>query len=254
MSSARVDVTRVTRSPREEFSCDSRGGDARHARANAANAALGTQIDNPLTPDEWIARLATLPLIDQPGEGFHYGHSTDLLGFLLARLEGFAPLGMRDTGFAVPPEKRHRRAGWCGFDDEGRLSALSAAPGGHALAERPEGMTFESGGQGLWSTLEDYLVFARMLIGDNVSGAPLLRRETLALMTSNRGSARSQTEPPRHLSLLPEKGPRPAPTTSRVERACRRARFSGNPRSVGTAAARAAIRGRSRRKQTCGWT
>src|SRR5690606_17551737 len=66
--------------------------------------ALGPQIDNPLTPDEWIARLATLPLIDQPGAGFHYGHSTDLLGFLLARIEGtplstvleqrvFGPLG-----------------------------------------------------------------------------------------------------------------------------------------------------------------
>ena len=34
---------------------------------------LGAQIDNPLTPDEWIARLATLPLIDHPGAGFHYG-------------------------------------------------------------------------------------------------------------------------------------------------------------------------------------
>ena len=49
---------------------------------------LGPQIDNPLTPDEWIGRLATLPLIDQPGASFHYGVSTDLLGFLLARLEG----------------------------------------------------------------------------------------------------------------------------------------------------------------------
>ena len=52
---------------------------------------LGAQIDNPLTPDEWIARLATLPLIDHPGAGFHYGVSTDLLGFLIARIEG-APL------------------------------------------------------------------------------------------------------------------------------------------------------------------
>src|SRR5262249_37746057 len=130
-------------------------------------------IDNPLTPDAWIARLATLPLIDQPGAGFHYGHSTDLLGFLIARLERaplsavlqrrvFDPLGMRDTGFTVPPRKRERRAGLCGFDDEGRLTALSAAPGRQALDERPEGMTFEAGGQGLWSTLDDYLVFARM--------------------------------------------------------------------------------------------
>jgi CubicO group peptidase (beta-lactamase class C family) len=158
--------------------------------------ALGSQIDNPLTPDEWIARLATLPVIDQPGAGFHYGHSTDLLGFLLARLDGaplstvlerrvFGPLGMHDTGFTVPAAKRDRRAALCGFDNEGRLTTLTQAPGGHALAERPEDMTFESGGQGLWSTLDDYLALARMLLGDNPLATPLLRRETLATMTSN---------------------------------------------------------------------
>ena len=157
---------------------------------------LGTQIDNELTPDEWIARLSTLPLIDQPGTGFHYSVSTDLLGFLIARLERaplsavlnrrvFAPLNMRDTGFIVPREKRDRRASLCGFDDEGRLTTLTAAPGGHALNERPEAMTFESGGQGLWSTLDDYLAFARTLIGDGPSGVTLLRAETLAMMTSN---------------------------------------------------------------------
>ena len=155
--------------------------------------ALGTQIDNPLTPDEWVARLATLPLVDQPGARFHYGHSTDLLGFLLARLEGaplgsvlerrvFAPLRMRDTGFSVPAAKRDRRASLCGFDDEGTLTTLSTTPGGHALLERPDGMTFESGGQGLWSTLDDYPAFARTLIGD---GPSLLVPETLAMMTSN---------------------------------------------------------------------
>ena len=157
---------------------------------------LGTQIDNELTPDEWSARLSTLPLIDQPGTGFHYSVSTDLLGFLIARLERaplravlnrrvFAPLDMRDTGFIVPREKRDRRASLCGFDAEGRLTTLTAAPGGQALNERPEAMTFESGGQGLWSTLDDYLAFARTLIGDGPSGVTLLRAETLAMMTSN---------------------------------------------------------------------
>jgi len=157
---------------------------------------LGPQIDNTLAPDEWVGRLATLPLIDQPGAGFHYGGSTDLLGFLIARLDGtslgkvlerriFAPLGMRDTGFSVPRDKRGRRAGLCGFDAEGRPTALAALPGRHALEERPDDMTFESGGQGLWSTLDDYLAFARTLIGDTRNGTPLLRPETLAVMTSN---------------------------------------------------------------------
>ena len=167
--------------------------------ASAHEEMLGPQIDSPLTPDEWIGRLAALPLIDQPGAGFHYGLSTDLLGFLVARLDGarlgevlarrlFKPLGMRDTAFVVPDAQRHRRAGLCGFDHEGRLTALSCAPGGHALDERPDGMTFESGGQGLWSTLDDYLAFARMLIGDG-DGAPLLRRQTLAMITSNQLTA-----------------------------------------------------------------
>jgi CubicO group peptidase (beta-lactamase class C family) len=168
-------------------------GPIRRAYADA----LGGQIDNALTPDEWIGRLATLPLIDRPGGGFHYGHSTDLLGFLIARLEGaplgtvlqqriFTPLGMRDTGFTVPADKRARRASLCGFDDDGKLKTLTTSPGGHALAERPEDMTFESGGQGLWSTLDDYLVFARLFLGGGaVDGVRLLRPDTCAMMASN---------------------------------------------------------------------
>jgi CubicO group peptidase (beta-lactamase class C family) len=164
-------------------------------RANAE--ALGAQIDNPLSPDEWIARLGTVPLIDQPGAGFHYGVSTDLLGFLIARMEGttlgevlerriFAPLRMRDTGFVVTDERRTRAAGLCGFDEAGALIPLAATPGHHALKERPTGMTFEAGGGGLWSTLDDYLTFARLFVeGGTVDGTRLLRPETLAMMTSN---------------------------------------------------------------------
>ena len=164
---------------------------------DAHREALGGTLDNSLTPDQWIARLATLPLIDQPGAGFHYGHSTDLLGFLIARIEGaplasvlarrvFAPLGMSDTGFVVPSDKRSRRAGLCGFDDENHLIPLTATPGGHALADRPDDMTFESGGQGLWSTLDDYLAFARLFVGGGaVDGVRLLRPETLKRMASN---------------------------------------------------------------------
>jgi len=166
--------------------------------------ALGGEIDNALGPDDWIGRLATLPLIDQPGIGFHYGLSTDLLGFLIARLDDatlgavldrriFRPLGMRDTGFVVPREKRIRRAGLCGFDDDGTLTALTTTPGGHALAERPDDMTFESGGQGLWSTLDDYLAFVRLFTGNGaVDGVRLLRPETCRLMVSNQLTPRQR--------------------------------------------------------------
>jgi CubicO group peptidase (beta-lactamase class C family) len=165
--------------------------------ARACDEALGGQIDNALSPDEWIARLGTLPLIDQPGAGFHYGVSTDLLGFLIARLEDaplgkvleqrvFTPLGMRDTGFIVPREKRARRAGLCGFDAEGQLTSLTTTPGRQTIGERPDDMTFESGGGGLWSTLDDYLAFARIFLGaGEVDGVRLLRPETCAMMASN---------------------------------------------------------------------
>lgn len=179
----------------------------------ACAVTLGGQIDNSLSPDEWIARLATLPLVDQPGAGFHYGVSSDLLGFLLARLEGttlggvvrqrvFDPLGLHDTSFAVPHDKRDRRAALTGFDDAGRLTTLAVAPGGHALAERPDAMTFEGGGGGLWSTADDYLSFARLFVGGGaVDGVRVLRPETCALMTSNqltpaqRASARMFGQP-----------------------------------------------------------
>jgi CubicO group peptidase (beta-lactamase class C family) len=171
----------------------------------AYSDALGRDIDNELSPDEWIARLAQLPLVDQPGNGFHYGNSTDLLGFLAARIEDaplgdvlqrrvFAPLGMKDTGFTVPVEKRSRRAGLCGFNDDGRLTALKTVPGGHTLPERPDGMTWVSGGQGLWSTLDDYLSFARMFVGEGiVDGVRLLKPQTLSMMASNQLTASQRT-------------------------------------------------------------
>jgi CubicO group peptidase (beta-lactamase class C family) len=93
---------------------------------------------------------------------------------------------MRDTDFVVPAEKRVRRAALTGFDASGRLATLAVAPGGQALAERPEGMTFESGGQGLWSTADDYLTFARLFVGAGaVDGVRILRPEACALMTTN---------------------------------------------------------------------
>src|SRR5262249_11189855 len=98
----------------------------------------------------------------------------------------FGPLGMSDTGFTVPREKKGRQAGTYGFDEAGRLTARRAGPGGSFLPERPEHMAYESGGGGLWSTLDDYLAFARMFLGaGTVDGVRLLRPETLALMTAN---------------------------------------------------------------------
>jgi CubicO group peptidase (beta-lactamase class C family) len=163
----------------------------------AYEEALGGEVDSYVEPDDWIARLAALPLIDGPGLGFHYGRSTDLLGLLLARIEDaplgdilkqriFDPLGMKDTGFIVHPENRDRRAGMYGFDKAGRLIKRLTATGNSTLPERPADMKYEGGGGGLWSTLDDYLAFARIFIGvGTVDGVRLLRPETFRLMASN---------------------------------------------------------------------
>jgi CubicO group peptidase (beta-lactamase class C family) len=164
--------------------------------AQAYRDALGGDIDSEVAPDEWIARLAHLPLIGQPGSAMYYGRSTDLLGLLIARIEGaslgevlkrriFDPLGMKDTSFLVPCKKRDRRAAAYGFDEEGRLTKR-VTWSGVVVPERPEDMAYESGGSGLWSTIDDYLKFARLFVGDGkVHGLSLLRPETLAMMVTN---------------------------------------------------------------------
>jgi CubicO group peptidase (beta-lactamase class C family) len=166
--------------------------------ARAYAETLGGAIDSEVSPDDWIAGLAALPLIGQPGTGFHYSHATDLLGLLLARMEDaplgelmrrrlFGPLGMTDTGFTVPIGQRHRRAKMYGFDDSGRLIERPTGAGVAFMAERPEDMTFESGGQGLWSTVDDFLSIARLFIGaGSVDGVRILKPETMALMITNR--------------------------------------------------------------------
>src|SRR5215472_3239194 len=168
--------------------------------ARAYHEALGGDIDSDVAPDDWIRRLADLPLISQPGSAMHYGRSTDLLGFLIARIEGsslgavlerriFGPLGMKDTGFVVPQERRHRRAAAYGFNETGQLTKRTTwggACGDVVVAERPQNMAYESGGQGLWSTVDDYLKFARLFLGNGaVDGVRLLRPETMGMMMTN---------------------------------------------------------------------
>jgi CubicO group peptidase (beta-lactamase class C family) len=163
-----------------------------------AYEALGGDIDSHLTPDEWIRTLASLPLVQQPGSALHYGHATDLLGLLLARIEGaplaevfqrrlFGPLGMVDTHFTVPHDQASRKVGLVGFDAAGNLAPLATCPGGSTVAVRPDTMTFVSGGQGLWSTLMDYIRFARLFVENGtVDGVRLLHPNTLTLFTRNR--------------------------------------------------------------------
>ena len=158
---------------------------------------LGGDIDSHLTREQWINGLASLPLISQPGEMFHYGRSTDLLGMLISTIEGkslgkvmeekiFSPLNMTDTFFDVPANKRKRRAPNFGYDESGNLATLETVPLKMALKERPANLEFESGGQGLWSTAEDYLKFAKLFVENGSSnGVRILKQETIELMCTD---------------------------------------------------------------------
>jgi CubicO group peptidase (beta-lactamase class C family) len=158
----------------------------------AYERALGDPAMNRLTPDQWLLALGGLPLAYQPGELFHYGHSTDVLGFLIGRVEGkplrqvlreriFAPLGMADTDFWLPRDKRSRLASLYRYDEAAdRLAKVEPE-----MYDAPPAYT--PGGGGLISSAADYHRFARMLLGEGaVDGVRLLRPETVRLMRTNR--------------------------------------------------------------------
>lgn len=151
---------------------------------------LGDPLNPSFTPDAWMKELGRLPLIYQPGERWHYGLSTDVLGVLIERVSGisfpdfleqriFTPLGMRDTGFYVAPEKANRVATVYGFDASFKRIRDPLQP-------RTVAPPFASGGGGSVSTADDYLKFGRMLLGRGKLGdTRILSRRSVDLMTSD---------------------------------------------------------------------
>jgi CubicO group peptidase (beta-lactamase class C family) len=160
--------------------------------AHAHQAALGDALNQPLAPDAWMRALGGLPLSYPPGERFHYSHATDVLGFLIGRIAGmdfrrflveriFEPLGMIDTDFYVPPQKRGRAA------TVYRLQDAAGVPEPVAFRRYDAPPEFCGGGAGLISTGDDYLKFARALLnGGELHGVRLLKAETVAQMRTNR--------------------------------------------------------------------
>ncbi|MDX6391555.1 MAG: hypothetical protein QOJ73_2618 [Streptosporangiaceae bacterium] len=144
----------------------------------------------PHGPDEWLRRMGTLPLMDQPGQQWRYNTSSQILGVLIARAARqpvesffrehiFDPLGMNDTGFRVPGSELHRlapcyqEAGGAlePFDDDDQWS-------------RPR--VFADCGAGLVSTVGDYLAFGRMLLaGGTHRGQTIVAPELVAAMTTD---------------------------------------------------------------------
>ena len=152
------------------------------------------------TLDEFIAKLATIPLQFSPGDAWNYSVSTDVLGYLVGKISGvpferflqeriFTPLKMTDTAFTVPADKASRLTACYAA---GQLGSKAVKAGLPSLQDDPATSPylaetgFHSGGGGLVSTADDYMRFARMLLnGGELDGVRLLGPKTIQLMASN---------------------------------------------------------------------
>jgi CubicO group peptidase (beta-lactamase class C family) len=145
--------------------------------------------------DEFIKRVAKLPLNSQPGSEWHYSISVDIQGYIVQKLSGmpfeeylekriFKPLAMTDTAFYVPKEKLNRFAEMYDYDKDGKLHPVGTTEGlNHDFSAKP---ALSSGGGGLVSTATDYMRFCQMLLnGGQLDGVRLLSPRTVELMRSN---------------------------------------------------------------------
>jgi methyl acetate hydrolase len=131
-----------------------------------------------------------LPLIFDPGDKWDYGINIDWVGKAVERVSGqklsdyfsehlFGPIGMKDTGFKLTPDRRARIAGMHSRSEDGAL-----APIPFEVPQEPE---FEMGGGGLYGTTADYLAFERLFLDEGrvAGGAQVLKPETVRLMAQN---------------------------------------------------------------------
>jgi CubicO group peptidase (beta-lactamase class C family) len=139
---------------------------------------------------EFAEQIAKLPLAEQPGTLWDYGHSTDVLGRVIEVASGQSlfqfekqrlldPLGMPDTAFYVANEAKRPLIAEPMPDDRS-ISPLA----GIRDPMRPR--RWESGGAGMVGTVGDYARFAQMLLNGGVfEGRRYLKPETIARMTSD---------------------------------------------------------------------
>jgi CubicO group peptidase (beta-lactamase class C family) len=163
-----------------------RGDTIVHKQYPAGSGDAARQFDGTAFMD----KLATLPLLHQPGTVWDYGFGLDVLGITIEKISGqtlgqylqaslFAPLGMTDTGFAISADKAARYAKPLPSDpDTGRPQARSP--------ELTQPLKFECGGGCAASTASDYLRFATMLMNGGRAGeARLLGPRTVSYMLSD---------------------------------------------------------------------
>lgn len=157
--------------------------DREYIRMNVANSSNG---------DELVSRIASVPLMREPGAEWHYSIASDLQGVIIERLTGetlhdflkrelFDRLAMHDTGFFVSDGQMPRVSSIATPDQD----ALIYEPSGNLTKAAQEQIYFE-GGHGLVSTLADYHRFLEVLRrGGRAGPIKILTRDSVELMTQN---------------------------------------------------------------------
>jgi CubicO group peptidase (beta-lactamase class C family) len=142
-----------------------------------------------ITGSAFLQALSALPLMAQPGSSWNYSHSTDVLGSVIEIVSGqklsaflkervLAPLGMSDTAYFATPDKHERLAEPFDVDPDTGASVR--------LFDNRTPPTFEMGGSGMVSTVDDYARFCQMLLHGGVfNGVRLLGRKTIDFMTAD---------------------------------------------------------------------
>jgi CubicO group peptidase (beta-lactamase class C family) len=147
---------------------------------------------------EMVDKIATIPLLFQPGTKWSYSVAVDIQGYIIEKLSGqrlgdfmrdniFKPIGMKDTGFYVPQENAARLSGVFVSNQltGNKLYELQSGliPGVQDFTKPPP---LDSGGGGSVSTLDDYALFCQLILNKGeLNGVRILKSETVAMMEQN---------------------------------------------------------------------
>jgi len=148
----------------------------------------------PFPPDEWMARLGSLPLMDQPGDVWRYNTGAQVLGVLIERAAGrpletflherlFGPLGMTDTAFSVSAGQRDRfTTAYQPDPDSAAVTILDDVTSSFWSASP----AFPNAAGWLVSTIDDFWAFVQMLTDRGAHrGEPVLTEKAVAQMTAD---------------------------------------------------------------------
>ena len=144
---------------------------------------------------DFAERMGRCPLLFQPGSHWAYGTGADIMGAVIEKISGtpfgeflkkeiFDPLGMKDTAFYVPEEKKDRLANVYESVGGGKMVIYD---GENLGIENPpvHKPAFESGGAGLISCIDDYQKFTQMLLnGGEYNGKRILSENSVKYLTT----------------------------------------------------------------------